>query len=358
MTILSFALLLAAPEPPLLGAIRWDAWHGDLDSVGQVVQRTLRPEKYRFRLPWFAEIVGDTVSIRCDKPGVIEREVEYARRAGLDYWAFVTYPEDHALSIPLHQFVALPDKQGLRFCQIVEWARFGGPGRQAGMIARLVRAFADPAYLRVLDGRPVLYLLCHDSEHVERHYGSQASFAVAVTALRAAAAEAGVADPYVVVMQFRAETAESIRAAIGADGISSYAMPGGTAEGEPARKSLDRAAPLWDSMAAVAPMIPLVSLGWDPRPRVDHPVPWHQPGPNHYETFTPGECAEAMVTALDWIAAHPEACPANALITYAWNEHDEGGWLCPTRGADGQPDDSRVEAVGTAVRTWMAQRGL
>ncbi len=26
----------------------------------------------------------------------------------------------------------------------------------------------------------------------------------------------------------------------------------------------------------------------------------------------------------------PPGCRGNAVIIYAWNEFDEGGWLCPT----------------------------
>ncbi len=32
------------------------------------------------------------------------------------------------------------------------------------------------------------------------------------------------------------------------------------------------------------------------------------------------------------MTAHPDTCPAGAMLIYAWNEHDEGGWLCPTLG--------------------------
>lgn len=32
-------------------------------------------------------------------------------------------------------------------------------------------------------------------------------------------------------------------------------------------------------------------------------------------------------------------------IIYAWNEYDEGGWLSPSRGADGTLDISRLDAV-------------
>jgi hypothetical protein len=71
--------------------------------------------------------------------------------------------------------------------------------------------------------------------------------------------------------------------------------------------------------------------------------------------FTAEECAQALKEALDFVAANPQACPANSVIIYAWNEFDEGGWLCPTLGANGKPDTSRIEAVGKILREWKPQ---
>jgi hypothetical protein len=41
---------------------------------------------------------------------------------------------------------------------------------------------------------------------------------------------------------------------------------------------------------------------------------------------------------------------ANAVIIYAWNEHDEGGWLSPTRTAEGKPDTSRLDAIRDVLK--------
>jgi hypothetical protein len=199
----------------------------------------------------------------------------------------------------------------------------------------------------VLDGRPLLYLLCHGDEHILNQWGSVDAFSAVVDALREGAAARGLDDPYIVVTWFHATEAEAIRSAIGADALSAYAVPGGTPEGAPFAQSQAQALGYWEAMAAEAPMIPIVSFGWDQRPRVDNPPPWvPNPTPHHYELFTPQQCAQALEAALDWMAAHPEATPADAVLCYAWNENDEGGWLCPTRGPDGEPDDSRVRAVG------------
>jgi len=40
------------PTHPLVGAIRWDAWHGEQDSPGKAVQYSLSPTKYYWRLPF------------------------------------------------------------------------------------------------------------------------------------------------------------------------------------------------------------------------------------------------------------------------------------------------------------------
>ena len=49
---------------PLVGAIRWDAWHGDLGVPGQAVQKSLGPARYHFRLPWFAKVKAPTPAAR------------------------------------------------------------------------------------------------------------------------------------------------------------------------------------------------------------------------------------------------------------------------------------------------------
>lgn len=41
--------------------------------------------------------------------------------------------------------------------------------------------------------------------------------------------------------------------------------------------------------------------------------------------------------------------PANAIIIYAWNEHDEGGWLSPTWSPDGNPNTARLDAIRSVL---------
>ena len=62
-------------------------------------------------------------------------------------------------------------------------------------------------------------------------------------------------------------------------------------------------------------------------------------------TATPYKLASHVRVAIEWTKSKRDLNPTTANIHYAWNEHDEGGWLQPTLGADGKPDDSRVKVL-------------
>ena len=110
----------------------------------------------------------------------------------------------------------------------------------------------------------------------------------------------------------------------------------------------------------------LASAGWDTRPRNERPPGWIKdfkvpPVPDSVPferqaplvdsvTGTAGQVAAHIFETVRWTRAHRDINPANAVIVYAWNEHDEGGWLQPTLGADGSPDETRIKALETVLR--------
>lgn len=345
-------------SPPLVGAIRWDAWHGALSDVGKAVEKTLTPREYHHRLPWFAQIDSDgVVRIRGDDPKVLEQEVIYARQAGLDFWAFVTYPEDNPLSLPLLWFLDFPSRRGLKFCNIVEWERFGGRSEHRELVNRLVRYFNHPAYVRVMGQRPLLFLLANEDSQILQQWGSLTAFRQVTETLRQEAKSQGAGNPYIVAMNFQPSRAAQICSQVGADAISAYAIVGGSEKGAPFSEALAQMKKMWREMIRFAPAVPIVSFGWDPRPRINVPVPWY---PNYppmfFETFSPRQCAEALREAIEFVKLHPDRCPSNTIIIYAWNEFDEGGWLCPTLGADGKPDVRRVQATGRLLRSYLFRK--
>ena len=139
----------------IVGAIRWDAWHGDKGGPGIAVEKSLGPKQWQWRLPFFAKVVSDTeVKIPGYTAQIIEQEIAYARQAGLDYWAFVLYEPKSSMSEALDLYLVSPRKKDIAFCVLMGPSGLGGEKGREERIGRLVRLMSDPSYQKVLDGRP------------------------------------------------------------------------------------------------------------------------------------------------------------------------------------------------------------
>ncbi|MEI7776713.1 MAG: hypothetical protein WCK17_18290, partial [Verrucomicrobiota bacterium] len=66
-------------------------------------------------------------------------------------------------------------------------------------------------------------------------------------------------------------------------------------------------------------------------------------------TASPAELAAHMREAVTWTEENSDINPTNSVLIYAWNEHDEGGWLQPTLGFDGLPNEERIKALGSVL---------
>lgn len=77
----------ASTNSPLLGAIRWDIFYGG-DSTINPELKSLSPSKYHDRVPFFLKIESkNTVSGNENKQEIIDRQIEYAKSAGIDYYS-------------------------------------------------------------------------------------------------------------------------------------------------------------------------------------------------------------------------------------------------------------------------------
>lgn len=338
---------------PIVGAIRWDAWHGDLGEPGKAVQRSLGPKHWHYRLPFFAKVLSDTeVEINGASQDVVDQEIAYASAAGLDYWAFVTYEPDSPMSLGLKYYLSSPRKKEINFCLITECARWGGKGSYREKLQRFVSLMSEASYQKVLGERPLIYIGFIRDEYIQRQWGSLDQFRRIVDEFRATAQRAGLGNPYIVVMDFSPQRGKSLADALGCDAISAYAVNGG-GQAAPYSELARYAESFWDRCKATgAKVVPTVMAGWDRRPRVEHPVPWEtwqQPGvgiEKYYQAPTPPELAEHLQRGLQWVERNPNAAPARALIVYAWNENDEGGWLVPTL-SEGM---ARLDAIRGVLR--------
>ncbi len=327
------------PPPAIVGAIRWDAWTGG--SITEQVERTLGPAKYHDRLPWYARVVGEN-NVRIDggPQGIMEQEINFAADAGLDYWAFLLYPESSSMSESMNDYLASRHRKKINFCVILHNS-FGVPEEQWPKERdRAVALLQEPGYQTVLGGRPLVYAFA---------LGEQGPFPTQRFAEFRQAAQAVGKKPYCVFMGWNPAADFRNESAKGFDAVSAYAYGSADPSFADLCQAVERQ--YWrEAATAGVPCIPLVTTGWDKQPRKDHPVSWEKGHAYHQqETFpsvaTPQEIAAHLERALDFVKRNRAVCAANAVIIYAWNEHDEGGWLAPTWTPTGTPNTERLDAI-------------
>jgi len=344
-------------EPLLVGAIRWDAWYGD-GKVVRAVEASLGQPKYHFRLPWFAQLVGDDkVRINGDSQAIVEQEISYAAQSGLNYWAFIDYWNDvPSMQIALTRFKSAQNKKGIRYCLIEEGGRLDERGITAW--SRLVENFQHPDYQTVLGGRPLLFVYIKPTKLEKSDWDE----------LRRQTTAAGLNNPYLVLMGWNLKETAKDMEELGFDAVSAYAAGGSYSWDQP---SYDRQCQLlrkglWQRWRELqVPCITLASAGWDTRPRMERPPFWINdiniqpvPDPTPFAeqkpltdsvTATPVELAAHIREAVVWTKENRDINITNSVLIYAWNEHDEGGWLQPTLGLDGLPNEERIRALRSVL---------
>ena len=345
--LMSRAATFAQTSQPLVGAIRWDAWTGG--GVTEQVERTLGPKKYHDRLPWFAEVIDNkTVKIDGGRQIVMDREIEFAAYAGLDYWAFLVYPEGDSMSVALKQYLQSQNRKQIRFCLIMHNTLQAEDTQWPKERDRAVRLLKEPGYQTVLDGLPLVFAFVGGEFPFDR-------FSEFLTAAR----EAGV-NPYCVYMGWNPTSDFKNVANKGFDAVSAYAKGGNQPRFADLARDVEHS--YWyNATKSQVPYLPLVTTGWDKHPRKDNPVSWEKGHGYHQQDVfpskaTPAEISAHLKNALSLVQKHPRVCEANTVIIYAWNEYDEGGWLAPSRTADGTPDISRLDAVRQILKDSRVQQ--
>jgi len=335
-------------DRPIVGAIRWDAWTGG--RVTEQVERTLGPKPYHDRLPWFARVVpGQAARIDGSPQAVMDKEIAYAANAGLDYWAFLIYPKESPMSTALGQYLRSHKRNRVGFCLILHNTLKTPDDRWPAERDRAVALLREPGYQTVLGNRPLVYAFAGKGFPFGRF-----------RAFLAAARKDGL-QPYCVYMGWNPASDFKRVKPEGFDAVSAYAMAGSQANFADLAQAVEKN--YWNHAArSGVPYVPLVTTGWDKRPRQDHPVTWEKGHAYHRQKVfpsraKPAEIAAHLRNALACVREHADLCKARAVIVYAWNEYDEGGWIAPTRGAGGTPDTTRLDAIGATLhREEAAQR--
>ena len=326
-----------------IGAIRWDAWVGDVEGydVGFQVEKSLGPKRWHQRLPFFAEVISDSiVQVRANRQRVMNQEIRFAKAAGLDYWAFVMYHEDNPQTLGgLNLYLNSPLNHEIRFAMILQSYTLRNVD-----IERLIGYFNRPNYQTVLNGRPLVFVIGPSSLNDPIWAHAYEAF----TQLRSGATQADIGNPYIVHL-WGWDGAPVIAEALELDALSAYSLNFDDQEA-PFSILANKTEQKWDEWRQTGhEVVPLVTTGWDRRPRVQNPVSWEAPEHKpdamqyYYQQPTPQELETHLQAALDWGWRHPCAARAQTILIYAWNEFDEGGWLAPSFWPD--QGTERIEAI-------------
>jgi len=343
----------AFSQAPVVGAIRWDAWYygKSTDTITAILAKNLKPKEFRNRLPFFAKIIADdSVYINGSYQEVMDKEIAYAKICGLNYWAFVTYLEE-GLNLGLKRYLSSKYRSEINFCLIAEEARFENSNN--GFIDHLLNMMKQPGYQTVLKNRPLLYLGFIDSANVKKNWGSFHQMKNKLDSMRKVITSAGMGNPYLVIMDFDAAKGKKWSDSLGADAISSYVAQKSSIKAS-YKKLTQEAEQFWEECKATgSQVVPVCNAGWNPKPRIDNFSIWskYYPKDVYYDFAKPQELAAHIQAGLEWMVKNKAASKAQCTLIYAWNEHDEGGWLCPTlyEGTD------RIDAVGKMIRKFKAK---
>ena len=335
-----------------IGVINWDCALPEDTYFGHYAITSLSNPAYKDRIPYYAEIVNDhRISFPRKTQEEFDRELTYAIEAGIDYFAYTWYtdekiPDDQITGHDqgncvdgklwelgwarhLHMQSALRDKIGMCAILICMHRYLDSD------FAKLAEAMKEPYYEKI-DGRPVVCLFGgYRTDYIER--------------LRRFPEDFGCADPYIVFFNNGGPQAADYTAA---EAVSAYAccrsqitdyaylIERNISDNETRKKFGVR-------------ILPHFTMGWNPMPRVDNPVPWTNYPRTDYAHPADAADTEAGAKALaDWILANRDVTVPGHILTFAWNEFEEGGYICPTRGADGGICTDHLENFANAVRYW------
>ena len=335
-----------------VGVINWDCGLPPTTFFGSYISKSLGPREFRDRTPYYAiQTAPDAIEVPDRTQADFDAELRHAIAAGIDYFAYCWYDDreltEHVVegsataadghvqelnkARKLHLTSALRNQIGLCAILLTSHPYTDDEFRD------LAAAMAEPCYEK-LGGRPLVFV-----------FGQK--WPAPVARLKAICRERGVAEPYVALVE-RWETPPEELAL--ADALSDYSgcLTGATWEA----LVEDMKAGNEYRIAQGRPIIPHFSMGWDPSPRVKHPVPWcGYPALDYAKAATPEQLLAGAREFRKWLADHAEHCPTGHLVVFAWNEFEEGGWICPTWTPDGAPDTTRCQTFAKMVKLWKEE---
>ena len=300
-----------------VGVINWDCGLPSTTFFGGYACKSLGPKHFRDRTPYYAvETAPDAIEMPERTKWDFDDELRHAITAGIDYFAYCWYdrtpPEGHVtdgdaktadghlqeLTKARLMHLASDLKSQIGLCAILVTSH---PYSDTEL-EELLKTMQEPYYEKV-EGRPIVYLFPGAWEPL-------------LERLQMLCQAAGYVRPYAVLLE-RWETPPEQLAKV--DALSDYSgmLTGTTWEelvGDMNHGNDFR-------VAQGKPVIPHFATGWDPSPRIEHPVPWcSYPALNYAAAASPEQLLNGARQFKEWLQAHADACPTGQLLVFDWND--------------------------------------
>ena len=356
---------LAAAEPTVTCAIRWDAWYtnGPSDPAHYTAAALSKPQ-WHSRAPLHAQFDASGNITWAPSQASFDAEIDAAHSANL-CWAYLAYGTNHIVDLrtPMMQGLVYQRNSSInaevKYALMTTTSLLGTESDYKDAVAATVALMRPNNYQHVLirgESRPLLFLFFEASD-LKTTFGSSVEKVKApIDGIRNSSIAQGLGNPYIVVVMGSPSKAELVRKTLGADAISEYIA--GTRKGhvelwaefEPSIEAD------WDAFASAssADSVPTLRSGADIRARCQTPPPFeHRFPPNDKcDNYTVNPMLEELNgefrNAQLWIKRHRDKDPAQLLLVYAWSECDESGnCLMPTYG---DPTGQKLRAIGETLK--------
>jgi len=372
---------------PLLGVQRWDMYSGKGTTQGQELgylpgeQGFLKPEEWHDRAPFFCRRTADVDWVQHPADAgplwfnypfdqsllreAMDQEIDFATEAGVDFFIFngptrTLYANGWELHNNLDAYLnnTREDKTKFVFALYGHDAIDYGRTKVNLMLDEIIAYMQLPSWQKVKGNRPLVPVLW--PLQFETMLASQESSEERMTLsefvdlIRSRVMAAGLENPYIVAQEInRSYQHASTFQAAGFDAFTDYQGGYGGTEATrdqgPSYASATQAliqtyeSSFLGSMPFIPPM-PIAMYAW---PRATSSVYYH------YREPLAGDLADRIKLTFEFLKSHPKQCDAQVVFSYSWNEHSEGGWLCPTMGAspDYIPLTTQLDEVTAALKS-------
>lgn len=322
-----FCLAQPATKNIKLGAYYFDGWTGKTNHISRKLIDSFPDRK---------PIWGWETSTA----QIMPKQIDYAADAGIDFFDFCWYysdlsrankaePRNNALGL----FLVAKNNSRLKFdITVINHEGYTlGAAEWPTTIKIWIDLMKNPSYLKV-DNKPLINFFSVD--RLIDAFGSVQAVKTAIDQLKSEAAASGLGDITVGACIYPSTERIAQAKLCGFNLLTSYSLAAEGFKGSINSKgvgldSLNKYQQIiWNKyLPANLPVIPVVTLNFDPRPWGDI-VP-NYAHPKYYAGFSPASVYRSIAEAKKWLLDNDTHTEKVAVI-YAWNENGEGAWLTPS----------------------------